>query len=145
MPLGHSGMMSKDPPSSGAQALADRNRALVLRLMTALDQSDAATIRSILAPDVDWYVSGVGKMDRETLITQSTAMLGSAKVAHTTIVATTAEGERVAVESRGNFEFADGRTYRNQYHHLFTVRGDQVVGVREYLDLRETERVFGPL
>lgn len=128
-----------------AQALADRNRALVIRLMTALDKSDVDTIRAIMAPDVDWYVSGVGTLDLDTLLTQLQAMLGVAKVAQTTIIATTAEGERVAVESRGNFEFEDGRTYRNHYHHLFTVRGDKVVGVREYLDLQETERAFGPM
>ncbi|CAH0495446.1 nuclear transport factor 2 family protein [Novosphingobium sp. CECT 9465] len=128
-----------------AQALADRNRALVIRLMTALDKSDVDTIRAIMAPDVDWYVSGVGTLDLDTLLTQLQAMLGVAKVAHTTIIATTAEGERVAVESRGNFEFEDGRTYRNHYHHLFTVRDGKVVGVREYLDLQETERAFGPM
>lgn len=128
-----------------AAGLADRNRALVIRLMGALDSCDTDSLRAILSPDVNWHVQGVGSMDRDTLIAQLTAMLGSATSAHTAILATTAESERVAVESRGNFEFADGRAYRNHYHHLFTVRGDQVVGVTEYLDLRETERVFGPL
>ena len=115
---------------------ADRNRELVVRRMAALDKCDLTVIRSILAPDVSWYVSGVGLLDLETLLSQLRQMLGSAKVAHTRIVATTAEGERVAVESRGNFEFDDGRVYRNHYHHLFTVRDDRVVAVREYLDLQ---------
>lgn len=137
--------MSDTAETSDAQALADRNRALVIRLMGALDKSDVETIRAIMAPDVDWYVSGVGTLDLDTLLTQLQAMLGIAKVAQTTIIATTAEGERVAVESRGNFEFEDGRHYRNHYHHLFTVRDDRVVGVREYLDLHETERAFGPM
>lgn len=131
--------------SQDAQALADRNRDLVITLMQALDKCDLATIRSILALDVAWYVSGVGMLDLETLLTQMQQMLGMATVAQTTIVATTAEGERVAVESRGNFEFPDGRAYRNHYHHLFTVRDGRVVGVREYLDLQETERVFGAM
>ena len=137
--------MSEAAETTTGQALADRNRDLVLRLMTALDAGDTAEIRAILTPDVDWYVSGVGTLDLETLLSQMKQMMGEAIVAKTTIVATTAEGERVAVESRGNFEFADGRAYRNHYHHLFTVRGDRVVGVREYLDLQETERAFGPL
>ncbi len=137
--------MSTVAETGDAQDLADRNRDLVIRLMGAFDNSDADTIRSIMAPDADWYVSGVGTLDRETLITQVQQMLGVAVVAQTTILATTAEGERVAVESRGNFEFADGRAYRNHYHHLYTVRDGQVVGAREYLDLRETERVFGPI
>ena len=137
--------MSTVAASQDAQGLADRNRALVIRLMAALDKCDLGTIRAIMAPDVEWYVSGVGTLDLETLLAQMQQMLGVAIVAHTAILATTAEGERVAVESRGNFEFADGRTYRNHYHHLFTVRGDRVVGAREYLDLQETERAFGPM
>jgi ketosteroid isomerase-like protein len=125
--------------------LAEANRATVLRLMAALDQCDSATIREIIAADAPWWVLGVGEIDRETLISQLEQMLGSARVAETHILGTTAEGERVAVESKGNFEFEDGRTYRNSYHHLFLVRDGKVVGVREYLDLRVTEATFGPL
>lgn len=126
-------------------SLEDSNRALVLRLMKAFDQGDEDTIREIIAPQANWWVLGVGDLDRETLITQLKALLGGAQVAETTITGTTAEGERVAVESRGNFEFADGRVYRNHYHHLYEVRDGRVVGVREYLDLKESERVFGPM
>jgi len=125
--------------------LADANRATVVRFMAALDKCDSATIREIMAPEARWWVLGVGEMDRETVIGQLEQMLGTAVVAETTILATTAEGERVAVESKGNFEFEDGRTYRNSYHHVFLVRGGKVVGVREYLDLRVTEAAFGPM
>lgn len=125
--------------------LAETNRAIVLRLMTALDACDVPTIRSIISPDATWWVLGVGDLDIDTMIGQLQHLLGSAKVAHTTIIGTTAEGDRVAVESRGNFEFADGSYYRNSYHHLFVVRDGKVTSVREYLDLRETERAFGPM
>ena len=137
--------MDEAATSSATPAEAERNRALVLRLMAALDRCEVDTIRALIAVDAVWHVTGIGSMDRETLIAQLEQMLGAAKVAETTILATTAEGERVAVESRGNFEFADGRVYRNHYHHIFVVRDGHVVAVREYLDLRETERVFGPL
>lgn len=122
---------------------ADRNRATVLRLMEALNVCDADTIRSIMPADADWWVLGIGTLDRDTVITQLEQLLGSAKVAETHILGTTAEGDRVAVESRGNFEFADGRVYRNSYHHLFTLRDGQVAGVREYLDLLHFQSVFG--
>lgn len=125
--------------------IAENNRGLVLRLMKAMDKCDAETIREIIVPDATWWVLGVGTLDRETVIAQLEALLGGARVAETEILGTTAEGERVAVESRGNFEFADGRVYRNDYHHLFKVRDGRVVGVREYLDLRVTEAVFGPM
>jgi ketosteroid isomerase-like protein len=125
--------------------IAENNRALVLRLMKAMDKCDADTIREIIAPDATWWVLGVGTLDRETLIAQLGALFGGARVAETLIVGTTAEGERVAVEAKGNFEFADGRVYRNDYHQLYKVRDGRVIGVREYLDLRVTEAVFGPM
>lgn len=128
---------------AGERKRADRNRATVLRLMRAMDVCDADTIREIIAPTATWWVLGVGVLDRENVIQQLQLLLGDAQVAETHIVGTTAEDDRVAVEARGNFVFADGRAYRNHYHHLYTLAGDRVVGVREYLDLRETERVFG--
>ena len=138
--------MGEDAAASATdQALVDRNRALVLRLMRAMDVCDAATIREIIAPDATWWVLGVGDMDREKVIGQLQALLGDAKIAETHILGTTAEDDRVAVESHGNFVFEDGRAYRNRYHHLYTVRDGRVVDVREYLDLREVERVFGPM
>ncbi|WP_336971118.1 nuclear transport factor 2 family protein [Sphingobium aromaticiconvertens] len=132
-------------PAAPDRDVAERNRALVLRLMRAMDKCDAETIREIIAPDATWWVLGVGTLDRETVIGQLQALLGDARVAETAILGTTAEGERVAVESKGNFEFADGRVYRNNYHHLYTVRDGRVIGVREYLDLQITEAVFGAM
>jgi ketosteroid isomerase-like protein len=130
---------------AAGQALADRNRALVLRLMRAMDVCDAETIREIIAPDATWWILGVGEIDRENLIDQLQAMLGNARIAETHILGTTAEDDRVAIESHGNFVFEDGRAYRNRYHHLYVVRDGRIVAVREYLDLKETERVFGPI
>lgn len=124
---------------------AEANRRIILRLMAALDACEEQTIRDIIHPDACWWVLGVGTLDRETVIAQLKQLLGAARVARTTIIGTTAEADRVAVESRGNFEFADGRVYRNSYHHLFELRDGHVVTIREYLDLRVFEEVFGPI
>ncbi|WP_454882516.1 nuclear transport factor 2 family protein [Sphingomonas oryzagri] len=136
--------MNDDAIEAGQRNVADRNRATVLRLMRAMDICDADTIREIIAPTATWWVLGVGVLDRENVIQQLQHLLGNAQVAETHIIGTTAEDDRVAVEARGNFVFADGRAYRNHYHHLYTLSADRVIGVREYLDLRETERIFGP-
>lgn len=122
---------------------ADNDRNLVINLMAALDVCDVKTIREIIAPDAQWWILGMGTFDLDTVIGQLEAMLGNAKVAETTIIGTTSENGRVAVESQGNFEFEDGRVYRNSYHHLFTVENNQVTGVREYLDLTLVQKVFG--
>src|SRR3546814_16394333 len=75
--------------------------------MDALNECDVAIIREIIHPDAEWWVLGFGSFDRETLIAQLSDMLGAEKVKETKIIGTTAEGDRVAIESRGNFEFAD--------------------------------------
>lgn len=131
--------------SKKAMSTQDRNRATIVRLMKALDACEEDSIRAIIAPEASWWVLGVGSMDRETVIAQLKQMLGTARVAETTILGITAEGGRVAVESRGNFEFEDGRVYRNSYHHLFELSDGRVTAIREYLDLRVTEAVFGPM
>jgi ketosteroid isomerase-like protein len=41
-------------------------------------------------------------------------------------VGTTSEGERVAVEARGNAMLANGEPYENRYHFLFIVRGERI-------------------
>jgi ketosteroid isomerase-like protein len=137
--------MNNDAVGAGERELADRNRATILRLMRAMDVCDAGTIRETIAPTATWWVLGVGVLDREKVIQQLQHLLGDAQVAETHILGTTAEDDRVAVEAHGNFVFADGRAYRNHYHHLYRLAGNRVVAVREYLDLRETERVFGPM
>jgi hypothetical protein len=124
---------------------AERNRAIIMRLMKALDACDEAVIREIINAKASWWVLGIGTLDLDTVIGQLKHMLGSARVAETTIIGTTAEGDRVAIESRGNFEFEDGRTYRNSYHHLFELSAGRVTAIREYLDLRVAEQAFGAL
>ncbi|MGI4799875.1 MAG: nuclear transport factor 2 family protein [Janthinobacterium lividum] len=123
--------------------LTGSNTETVRRFMAALNVCDIAAINELLHPDANWWVLGIGSMDRETLIRQLQAMLGSATIAETKIIGTTAEGKRVAVESEGHFEFTDGRVYRNSYHHLFILDDGMVTGVREYLDTALVSRVFG--
>ena len=67
--------MDEAATSSATPAEAERNRALVLRLMAALDRCDVETIRALIASDAVWHVTGIGSMDRETLIAQLEQML----------------------------------------------------------------------
>jgi ketosteroid isomerase-like protein len=52
-----------------------------------------------------------------------------------TVLSTTAEGDRVAVEAESSGRLVDGRPYENQYHFLlrFDVDG-RVLEFKEYLD-----------
>jgi ketosteroid isomerase-like protein len=44
------------------------------------------------------------------------------------------EGNRVAVEAAAAVRLRDGRTFRNSYHYVFTLRDEMIVEVREYFD-----------
>jgi hypothetical protein len=124
---------------------AEQNKLLITRFMAALNDGDDTTLREIMHEDAKWWILGAGTMDRETLIEQLHLMLGGAKVSGTKIIAMTAEGERVAVEAEGNFEFADGRVYNNSYHNLYIIQDGRITYVKEYLDTALVARVFGAL
>ena len=49
-----------------------------------------------------------------------------------------AEGDYVAVQSRGTAETTDGRPYNNTYCHVFRVAGGRIADVTEYLDTQLT-------
>jgi ketosteroid isomerase-like protein len=61
-----------------------------------------------------------------------------------TVVATTAEGDRVAIEAVGKGRLRNGRSYDNRYHFLMEVRDDRVVAIREYMDSAHVVAAFGP-
>ena len=54
----------------------------------------------------------------------------------------TTEGDRVAVETESYAKHVNGKTYQNQYHFLFEVRGGKIRAVREYLDTMHANDVL---
>ena len=55
-----------------------------------------------------------------------------------TILAMTAEGDRVAVEAKSEGDHISGKRYENLYHFLFEFRDGQLYRLKEYMD---TEKV----
>jgi ketosteroid isomerase-like protein len=53
-----------------------------------------------------------------------------------TIVGTTAEANRVAVETECLGTWRNGVTYHNRYHFLFEIRDGLVSKIREYMDTK---------
>jgi uncharacterized protein len=121
----------------------DRNKALVEHFFAAMNTGDSAAIVDAYAEDGAVWTSG------GTLIsgTFSKAQIRDASgrifeafphgIAFS-ILAMTAEGERVAVEAESQGEHVSGKRYTNQYHFLFEFRDGLVVRLKEYMD---TERV----
>lgn len=54
----------------------------------------------------------------------------------------TAEGDRVALESRTHGVLPDGRVYTNEYHYLFTFRNGKILEVKEYMDTQAAAEFF---
>ncbi len=119
------------------------NRALVEQFFSAMNAGDSAAIVDAYAEDGSVWTSG------RTLIsgTFSKAQIreASGRIFEAfpdgisfTILAMTAEGERVAVEAESCGEHVSGKVYTNQYHFLFEFRDGKVLRLKEYMD---TERV----
>ena len=78
------------------------NREVVIHLIEALKSCDETVIRELVHPTVEWCIAGLGSKDFNTLISRARQMLGAGNVSESTITGTTAEGERVPVDSREN-------------------------------------------
>jgi ketosteroid isomerase-like protein len=60
-----------------------------------------------------------------------------------TILGTTAEGDRIALECEGDGRTATGKSYRNRYLFLFEFRDGKVTSIREYMDTAYAAATFG--
>ena len=59
-----------------------------------------------------------------------------------TILETTVEGERVAVEAVSDGVHVSGKRYHNQYHFLVIVRDGKVHRLKEYMDTQHAQEVL---
>lgn len=113
----------------------ESNKAVARRYMQAVVEGDIDTIAALQHPDVEWWVLGFGTLDRETFINAVRQQLLAAESRHLDIITMTAEGDRVAIEARGEMVFP-GKVYRNEYHNLLVIRDGRIVEGREYMDTR---------
>ena len=120
----------------------EANKAVARRYMQAVVDGDIDAIEALQHPDVKWWILGFGDMDRATFIGSVKSGLIAAETRRVEITGLTAEGDRVAVEARGEMVFPD-RVYRNQYHNLLVIRDGLIVEGREYMDTRAAAAAFG--
>ncbi len=121
----------------------NRNKALVERFFAAMNAGDSAAIVAAYADDGAVWTSGrtlISGTFNKAQIREASGRIFEAfphGIAFS-ILAMTAEGERVAVEAESRGEHVSGKLYTNQYHFLFEFRDGLVVRLKEYMD---TERV----
>ena len=99
----------------------EANKAVARRYMRAVEEGDVDTIEALQHPDCQWWILGHGDMSRADFIASVKGGLLSARKRTAEVIAITAEGDRVAVEVRGEMVFPD-RVYRNEYHNLLIIR-----------------------
>src|SRR5439155_3432731 len=61
-----------------------------------------------------------------------------------TVLGTTAEGNRVAMELEVRGTLKHGEPYRNFYHHRFEIEDGKVQSLREYMDSHYTAQTLLP-
>lgn len=111
----------------------EANKAVARRYMKAIE--------ALQHRDCTWWILGHGDMSRADFIASVKGGLLSAECRKAEVVGITAEGDRVAVEVRGEMVFPD-RVYRNEYHNLLIVRDGRIVSGREYMDTRAVALAF---
>ncbi|MEX2207407.1 MAG: nuclear transport factor 2 family protein [Myxococcota bacterium] len=122
----------------------EANKAVVRRYFKAIEEADYATIETLLADQVRFWlppsvpdgVEFAGRSDVMRNIVESIAGLYDTRVGlHPEIQHLTAEDDRVAAELviRGRSK-ASGRDYRNHYHFLFVIRDGRIAEFHEHLD-----------
>jgi ketosteroid isomerase-like protein len=125
-----------------------RNVQLLKEYLGALQASDGEKMASMLAPDLQYWVSPgsdfSGTHDKASLLTLLPlifdAQAGPTKLTYREI---TAQEDRVSVVADGTMPLKTGGSYDQTYHWLFTFRDDQIVEILEYIDILAVWKTFG--
>ncbi|WP_068070544.1 nuclear transport factor 2 family protein [Novosphingobium lentum] len=121
----------------------EANKNVARRYMQAVVDGDIATVEALQHPDCTWWILGFGDMSRQAFIDSVRDGLLTANKRVADIIGLTAEGDRVAVEVRGEMTFPN-TVYRNEYHNLLIVRDGLIVSGKEYMDTRAAAAAFAP-
>jgi ketosteroid isomerase-like protein len=118
------------------------NRLTALRLIDRL--SRGLIDEAIVTEDVSWWVPGRGIINKADFgeIAKTVNGLFKSGVAMT-ILGSTAEGDRVAIEAEAYGELKNGKIYNNTYHFLFLFRDGRIFQAKEYNDSKHAADIFG--
>ena len=108
-------------------------------------QGFRAAIRKFVSPNVIWWVIGAGEIqDKLDAIAQMfERTLENGLGFEMTILDMISQDDKVAAEVQGCGKLIDGAIYNNFYHFLFEIRDDKIVRVREYMDTKHVDEVYG--
>ena len=125
-----------------------RNVQLLKEYHGALQASDSEKMASMLAPDLQYWISPgsafSGTHDKASILALLPlifdAQAGPTKLTYREI---TAQDDRVSVVADGTMPLKSGGSYDQTYHWLFKFRDDKIVEILEYLDILAVWKTFG--
>jgi ketosteroid isomerase-like protein len=125
-----------------------RNVQLLKEYLGALQASNGDKMASMLAPDLQYWVSPgsdfSGTHDKAALLALLpsifAAQAGPTKLTYRAI---TAQEDRVSIVADGTMPLKSGGSYDQTYHWLFKFRNDKIVEVLEYMDVLAVWKAFG--
>jgi uncharacterized protein len=129
---------------------ADRNRATAERFFELFSASDIDGALALMTDDATWRIPGkkeltptagvytkerIGRLFRRMIENLSSGL-------RMTVLSSTAEADRVALEVISSGDLKNGRLYRQEYHFLMEFRDGKISAVREYLDTQHAHEVW---
>ena len=108
-------------------------------------QGFRAAVGKFVSPKVVWWVTGAGEIQDklDAIAEMFERTLENGLGFKMTILDMISQDNKVAAEVQGCGKLIDGAIYNNFYHFLFEIRADKIVRVREYMDTKHVDEVYG--
>ena len=125
----------------------ERNREIARELFEAISKADVAKLDQLYADDFELWTAGslpFSGTGNKAEALEGMKMIGSMfpNGLQFTILATTAEGDRVAIEAESKGVAASGVPYNNLYHFLMVVKDGRIHRFKEYMDTQHANEVL---
>ncbi len=128
-------------------SVEERNKEIVRHFFDVLDRADRDALDTLYADDFEVWTAGAlpfsGTHTRARALENAPMVLSLfPEGLRFTLLAMTAEGERVAVEAESEGRHVSGRPYHNRYHFLIEIRDGRIRRLKEYMDTKHAYEVF---
>ena len=110
-------------------------KAIVHRYVQAVIDGDLETVEGLQHPDLQWWILGVGDINRDSYTASVRDSLLTASTRSVNVTGITAERDRVAYEAVSEMMFP-GKVHRDVYHNILIIQDGLIIEGREYLDPR---------
>lgn len=108
-------------------------------------QGFRAATKRYVSPNVVWWVTGAGEIQDKlgAIAEMFERTLENGLGFKMTILDMISQDDKVAAEVHGYGKLTDGAIYDNFYYFLFEISDGKIVRVREYLDTKHVDQVYG--